>query len=100
MTAENARLDRLAEEVEMLAQNVQELVQTGSTALPARERERLAAVLAQLKTAVGRVKQEALNGIKVTDRVIRKHPYQSAGIALALGLLVGALIGRSRGDES
>lgn len=100
MNSENARLDKLAEEMETLAENAAELVQAGGAALPEKEREKLAAILAQLKTSASRVKRQAMNGIKATDRVIRAHPYQSAGIALAVGLLVGALIGRSRGDEA
>ncbi|HEU5069113.1 MAG TPA: hypothetical protein VFV96_01740 [Verrucomicrobiae bacterium] len=95
MTAENARLDKLAQEMETLAQSAEELVQNGGAALPEKERQRLAATLAQLKSAASRVKEQAMNGVRATDRVIRAHPYESAGIALALGLLIGALVGRS-----
>lgn len=96
LTAKNARLDRLGEEMETLAQSAEELVQAGGAALPTEERQKLISLLARLKSAASQVKQQAMDGIKFTDRTIREHPYQSMGVALALGLLVGALIGRSR----
>jgi len=36
---------------------------------------------------------------QATDRVIRERPYQSIGIALGLGVLIGMLINRSRGGR-
>jgi len=32
--------------------------------------------------------------MKEADRVIRKHPYESVGVALVAGLLLGALLSR------
>jgi len=40
------------------------------------------------------VKEAAEEGIKEADRVIRKHPYESVGVALVAGLLIGALLNR------
>lgn len=34
---------------------------------------------------------------QATDRVIREKPYQSIGIALGLGVLIGMLLNRSQG---
>jgi ElaB/YqjD/DUF883 family membrane-anchored ribosome-binding protein len=100
LTAKNARLDKLADEVESLVENAEQLVQTGGAALPANERQRLAEVLARLKSTAGQIKVQATKGLKAADRIVREHPYESAGVALALGLLVGVLIGRSRDKES
>jgi ElaB/YqjD/DUF883 family membrane-anchored ribosome-binding protein len=35
-----------------------------------------------------------VNGAKQTDETIRAHPYESIGIALGLGVLLGAVLGR------
>jgi len=40
------------------------------------------------------VKEAAEEGMKEADRVIRKHPYESVGVALVAGLLIGALVNR------
>ncbi|NDC79771.1 MAG: DUF883 domain-containing protein [Verrucomicrobia bacterium] len=40
------------------------------------------------------VKEVAEEGIKEADRMIRKHPYESVGVALVAGLMIGALINR------
>ncbi len=40
------------------------------------------------------VKEAAEEGMKEADRVIRKHPYESVGVALVAGLILGALLSR------
>jgi ElaB/YqjD/DUF883 family membrane-anchored ribosome-binding protein len=100
LTTERAHLDKLAEEMESLVHDAEELVQNSGPKLPEPERQKLAALLAQLKTSASRLKLQAMDGVKATDRVIRDYPYQSAGIALLVGLVIGALIGRpGRSDD-
>lgn len=43
---------------------------------------------------LGDVKEAAEEGLKEADRMIRKHPYESVGVALVAGLLIGALLNR------
>jgi ElaB/YqjD/DUF883 family membrane-anchored ribosome-binding protein len=100
LTAERGHADKLAGEIESLLQNAEELVQSTGSQLPAEERQRLGELLARLKSSAAEFRIQAVNGLKATDRVIRKHPYQSAGIALGVGLLVGVLVGRSRRDDA
>jgi len=59
-------------------------------------RARLAAALESAKTAAQRLQQKSIETAKATDRCIRDHPYQTLGIALGLGVLIGVLIGRRR----
>lgn len=93
LTSPNVRLDRLAEEIEALAQDA-EAVLRHSGDLPPAERERLAERLARLRTTAGAIKQQALRGLRATDRVIRAHPYEAMGVALLAGLVAGLLLGR------
>ena len=44
-----------------------------------------------LKTGAGAFKQRAISGARTTDRAIRKSPYQTIGIVLGVGILVGLL---------
>ena len=57
-------------------------------------RARLANAWASTRIACGQLQDKTARAAKSTDRVIREHPYESLGIALGTGLLVGALVAR------
>ncbi len=40
------------------------------------------------------VKEAAEEGMKEADRMLRKHPYESVGVALVVGVMIGALLNR------
>lgn len=100
LTSERTHLDKLVQDMESLVRDAEELVQTGTATLPENERQKLAEILARLRSTAGQIKQQAVKGMKAADRVVRKHPYQAAGVALGVGLLFGALLGRSRDKET
>jgi len=81
--------------------------QTGSKL--ANIKDRLESARDQLSDAYGRAREgitEAYDrarrgvatGAKYTDQTIRDYPYQSLAVALGVGVLIGALIGR-RGNN-
>lgn len=57
-----------------------------------------------LKAGVKEVKGRAVTSAKSTDKLVRSHPYQTLGIVLGLGLIVGLLatgaFGGSEDDEA
>ena len=57
-------------------------------------RKRLAAALETGKEFYVRARDQAVDGVKATDRVVREHPYQAIGIALGVGALIGFLAAR------
>jgi ElaB/YqjD/DUF883 family membrane-anchored ribosome-binding protein len=57
-------------------------------------RERLAAALESGKQTYARLQETALEGAKVADEAVRKHPYESVAVAFGLGALVGCLLSR------
>jgi ElaB/YqjD/DUF883 family membrane-anchored ribosome-binding protein len=65
----------------------------------AEARKRLATALENGKKIVGRVKDKAMQGAKVTDEAVHEHPYQAIGIAFGVGALIGCLISR-RGSRN
>lgn len=95
-------ISRLMSEAEaMIAGPVTE--QTG-TAL-AGIKDRLESARDQLSNAYGRAREGisdaydktrkgVVAGAKYTDQTIREYPYQSLAVALGVGVLIGALIGR------
>src|SRR6188768_3913309 len=57
-------------------------------------RERLAAALENGKEIYGRVREKAVEGVKVADQTVRANPYQAIAIGVGVGALVGYLLGR------
>ena len=47
-----------------------------------------------LKAVIQRAEEKAVERAKAADKVIRTYPYQTIGIALGLGLLIGYLARR------
>jgi ElaB/YqjD/DUF883 family membrane-anchored ribosome-binding protein len=47
-----------------------------------------------LKAVVQRAQEKAVERAKAADKVIRERPYQTIGIAFALGVLIGVLARR------
>ena len=51
-------------------------------------------LVSELKTLVQRAEQKAVERAKAADRAVRDHPYQTLGLALGLGILIGILARR------
>jgi ElaB/YqjD/DUF883 family membrane-anchored ribosome-binding protein len=64
-----ANLEQLLEDIKVVVRDGQELLQSGYSG----------------------VREQALEGARRTDRVVRNYPYQSLGIVFGLGVLVGVL---------
>ncbi len=57
-------------------------------------RRRLAESLETARETCRKLEGKTKESLQAADVVIRDHPYQSIGIALALGVVVGAVIAR------
>lgn len=57
-------------------------------------RRRLTAAIEKGKESLSNIRDRVVTGAKATDQTIRDHPYQSLGIALGIGALVGYLLSR------
>jgi ElaB/YqjD/DUF883 family membrane-anchored ribosome-binding protein len=57
-------------------------------------RDRLSDALETAKDNCRELQEKAIESAEATDKVIRKHPYQSLGIAFGVGVLIGVLVGR------
>ena len=66
----------------------------GCEATLAALRERCEAAQERFSAAYQETKRKVVAGAKSADEAIRDNPYQSMAIALGLGLLAGALLGR------
>lgn len=59
-------------------------------------RVKLESAIEKAKDTCKRLEKGTAAAAKATDKVVREHPYQAIGIALGLGLLIGALTMRRR----
>jgi ElaB/YqjD/DUF883 family membrane-anchored ribosome-binding protein len=55
-------------------------------------KERMQDISYRLKGYYEDVEQAVISGARTTDRTIRNHPYESMAVALAVGVLIGALL--------
>lgn len=88
---------RLAGDLRAVARDAERLVkvtagQAGETVNEVRNR--MGGMMDSAKLTYGRLQDKTLSASKATDRCIRGRPYQSLGVALGLGLLVGILMRR------
>jgi ElaB/YqjD/DUF883 family membrane-anchored ribosome-binding protein len=61
--------------------------------------DKLSCAVEAAKDQYARVRDRAVASASATDTTIREHPYQSLGIAFALGLLIGVLANRGSARE-
>lgn len=89
--------EKLSSDLKRVVRDSEELLQAtaGAVGDKAKEvRERLSETLERAKRTCGQLEEKAIESVKAADRVVRKHPYESIGVALGIGLLIGVLVGR------
>lgn len=88
---------RLREDLRTLIHDTEQLLkatasQTGEQA--ERLRERLKAALVAARASCHSLEEKAVATAKSADEAVRRHPYQTIGIAFGVGLLLGVLLRR------
>ena len=88
---------QIVKDLKTVAHDADELIKAtaGELSEKAREaRSRLTAALERAKQTCQGWEEKAVERAKATDKVIHEHPYQSIGVAFAVGILLGVLISR------
>lgn len=96
LTGEEVSIEKLVEDLTVLAQDVEELVKVSAGNLGDESKEQLVSAVQRIKARSERLRRHAIAGAKATDRAIRLHPYVSLGIAAAVGFVLGALTNGAR----
>ena len=94
-------IEKLLQDLKAVVRDGEALLKAGARDLSERgtaARERLAAALEIAKDTQRKLQERAVAGAQATDRIIREHPYESMGVAFGVGLLIGVLVCRRRGD--
>jgi ElaB/YqjD/DUF883 family membrane-anchored ribosome-binding protein len=88
---------RLTSDLNLVLRDAEELLKATAGAGGENVKEahsRLATALESAKATCERLQDKTVAAAKATDHVIREHPYESIGLALGVGLLIGVLVGR------
>jgi ElaB/YqjD/DUF883 family membrane-anchored ribosome-binding protein len=94
-----ANADRLMQDLKVLVRDAEELLKAGAGDLGEKGKElkeKLQESIDAAKVTCRQMEDRALEGARLADKVIREHPYQAAGAAFGVGLLMGLLAARSR----
>ena len=95
LISKEASLEKLVDDLMLVVQGANEFAEAAGAGLPSQPKEEITSQLRQLKESCRRLRQQALDSARATDKLVRKYPYSSFGIAFGLGLLAGVII-RSR----
>jgi ElaB/YqjD/DUF883 family membrane-anchored ribosome-binding protein len=90
-------MSKLVQDFRVVMRDAESLLKASAGELGEKAREartRLAASLEGAKANFQKLEDRAVASAKVTDKVIREHPYQSIGVAFGVGLLIGVLVTR------
>lgn len=100
-TAENASTQKLMEDLSAVVTDAEELLkatasQTGDRIMAARARAEESLKIAKMRLADAQeaLLEKAKVAAKQADTYVHDNPWKAAGIAAAVGVLIGALIAR------
>jgi ElaB/YqjD/DUF883 family membrane-anchored ribosome-binding protein len=88
------RSAQLQADLKVVVRDIEELLKSAAGQLNEQTAGQLNAILARTKALGTQLEQRAAAGLRQADQVIREHPYQTLGIAFALGALIGVLVNR------
>src|SRR6266481_4278225 len=92
LISKDASLEKLVDDLMLLVQGANEFAEAAGAGLAPEPKEEVTTRLRQLKEGCRRVRQQALDSARATDKLVREYPYSSFGLAFGLGLLAGTLI--------
>ncbi len=88
------RTAQLQSDLKVVVHDIEELLKTAAGQLNEKTSGQLATVLDRAKSLGRQLESRTSAGLRQADQVIRAHPYQSLGIAFAVGALIGVLVNR------
>src|SRR5215469_11210988 len=94
LISEEASLEKLVDNLLLVVQGAEEFAQNAN--VEPEQRAEIEGRLAQLKERCGRLKEQAKETARAADKVLRRYPYPSVGVAFAVGVVLGAFMGRRK----
>lgn len=97
MNTNDVNIDKLVNDLKVVVRDAEGLlrVTAGEVGESARAaREKLGAALESAKVSCEHLEKVAMENARAADRLVRRHPYESLGLAFGAGILLGVLFGR------
>lgn len=85
---------QLQADLKAVVRDIEELLKSAAGQLNEKSVSQLKSILERAKVLGQELEGRAAVGLRQADRVIRSHPYQSLGVAFAVGALIGVLVNR------
>jgi ElaB/YqjD/DUF883 family membrane-anchored ribosome-binding protein len=93
--------EQVLSDLETLTHDAEELLKATASDMSDKAmeaRNRVSAALERAKNACAQLQQQTISAAKAAtkkaDTLIRDHPYESIGLALVIGLLLGVIVAR------
>jgi ElaB/YqjD/DUF883 family membrane-anchored ribosome-binding protein len=97
LISEEASLEKLVDDLMLVVQGAEQVAAVAGVALKGDDKEEILTRLQRIKSACRKLEGHAIAGAQAATRAVREYPYFSAGLALGLGILAGALVRGRRG---
>jgi ElaB/YqjD/DUF883 family membrane-anchored ribosome-binding protein len=85
---------RLVKDLITLVHDAEDLVKATGGDIADKSRQEIMEALERVKASCRRLEEQAATSLRAADRTIRRHPYESMGIALGVGLVLGVLLNK------
>ena len=96
LISEEASLDKLVDDLMLVVQGASELAEAAESQLTPEHSAEIHTKLETIKEACNRIKQHAVSGVRATDKLLKRYPYSSLGLAFGLGILTAVLVSKAR----
>jgi ElaB/YqjD/DUF883 family membrane-anchored ribosome-binding protein len=92
--SQDVTTEKLVEDLQLLVSDAEQLVKVAGGNLGEKSKAELNSALERIKAGCRKMEVKVASGAQRANLVIREHPYQSMGVALGLGVLIGILVKR------
>lgn len=96
LISKDSSLEKLVDDLMLVVQGADELAQAAGSQLGEFEKQEITSRLQQLRAGVQRLRHHAVEGAMAADKLMRRYPYSTAGVAFGCGLLAAAIFCRQR----
>jgi ElaB/YqjD/DUF883 family membrane-anchored ribosome-binding protein len=88
------RRDYLLSDLKVVVRDIEELMKSTAGQLSEKATEELKSILNRARELCAQLENRALMSLRQADQVVREYPYQTMGVAFAVGALIGVLVNR------
>jgi ElaB/YqjD/DUF883 family membrane-anchored ribosome-binding protein len=93
LISKDTSLEKIVDDLERVVQGADNLAKSLGVNLADAPQSEIALRLRQLKERCLQIKLDLIETAQATDRLVHKNPYPFMGVAIVLGMFIGARVG-------